>query len=492
MQHYLREESRNYMKKDFFYTLLLSLSNILFPIVTFPYASRILGPVGIGKVQMSSSFAQYFGLIAALGIPVYGMQEVAKRRHNKQALSTVFSELTTIYLVTSLIVSVIYLGIIFGVPYFQNNNMSLYLYSGILILFGFTSIDWLYLGLEEFKLVALRSILIKIISVILLFIFVKEATDYTGFLGIILFSIMGNNVLNLLLIQNRTGFRFQDIHLKQHLQPLLFIFATSIVTSMYTVLDTVLLGFLSDEYSVGLYTISTKLTKLALPFIISAGFIMIPKFAMYNNDNRMDDIQKLLNKSWHFIIHFSVPISIGLLILSPEFILAFSNKLFVSAASSMQILSPLPVLIGIGYFFAFQILLPMGKTREIFYSVLGGMFVFLVTNFLLVPELKDKGAAIANLLSEITVSGLYFYFIRKNAGFTIQWNLIVYSLLSTLLFLPIVLLIRYLQLSAITTLLVSVGLCAPSYFIIQLHIFKDRFLIDFLQPYYDTFINRNR
>ena len=479
------------MKKDFFYTLLLSLSNILFPILTFPYASRILGPVGIGKVQITSSFAQYFALIAALGIPVYGMQEIAKRKNNKEALTKVFSELTTIYLVTSFAVTIIYGCIIFGVPYFQS-NISLYAYSGVLILLGFTSIDWLYLGLEEFKLVALRSILIKVISVILLFSIVKEATDYTYFLGILLFSILGNNVLNLLLIQNRTGFRFQNLRLTQHLKPLFFIFATAIVTSMYTVLDTVLLGFLSDEYSVGLYTISTKLAKLSLPFIISAGFVLIPKFALFNHENKPEEIQRLLDKSWHFIIQFSIPISIGLLILSPEFIVAFSNHLFASATTSMRILSLLPVLVGIGYFFAFQVLLPMGKTKEIFFSVLGGMTIFLVANFLLVPELKDKGAAIANVLSEITVTGLYFYFIRKNASFTIQWNLVVYGLLSTSLFLPIVLLIRYWQLSAITTLLVSVGLCAPSYFIIQLHIFKDRFLIDFLQPYYDTFINRNR
>lgn len=477
------------MKKDFFYTLLLSLSNILFPILTFPYASRMLGPVGIGKVQMSSSFAQYFALIAALGIPVYGMQEIAKRRNNKEALTKVFSELTTIYLITSFAVTIMYGCIIWGVPYFQS-NISLYAYSGLLILLGFTSIDWLYLGLEEFKLVALRSILVKVISVILLFSIVKGAADYAYFLGILLFSILGNNVLNLLLIQNRTGLRFQNLRLTQHLRPLFFIFATAIVTSMYTVLDTVLLGFLSDEYSVGLYTISTKLAKLSLPFIISAGFVLIPKFALYNHENKPEEIQRLLDKSWHFIIQFSVPISIGLLILSPEFIVAFSNYLFVSATTSMQILSPLPVLIGIGYFFAFQILLPMGKTKEIFYSVLGGMFVFLIANFLLVPEFKDKGAAIANVLSEITVSALYFYFIQKIAGFRIHWNLILYAFVSTLLFLPIVLLIRNLQLSAMITLLVSVSICAPSYFIIQFYIFKDRFLPDFLQPYYEKLINK--
>jgi len=465
------------MKKNYFYNLLLSITNILFPIVSFPYASRILGPEGIGKVQMSSTLAQYFGLIAALGIPIYGMQEIARVRHDQKALSKVFSELFSIYFICSIAVTILYIFVISYFPYFRE-SYTLFLYAGMIVLLGFTTIDWFYSGLEEFKIIAIRSISVKIIALLLLYYLVRTPADYRYFLFITLFSMMGNNLIAVFYLHKRTQLTVRGLNLRKHLSPLFFIFSTTMAASMYTYLDTILLGFLSNNQAVGLYTASVKLTKIAIPFITAASFVLIPKFAIHTQQNNQKAHQELLHKSWHYIVFFSIPISVGLLVNAREFILVFSGAQFENATLAMQIMAFLPFFIGLGYFFAFQILVPMGKNKEMLYAVLVGMVVSLLLNFICIPYWQEKGAAIANLITEIVVSSVYLYFIQKTFSFKYNWHLMLQSLVCCVLFYPIAYLLRQMQFAHLVVLVVSIILSACSYFILQWLLFKDVFLLD--------------
>jgi len=468
------------MKKNYFYNLLLSVSNILFPILSFPYASRILGPEGIGKVQMSSTLAQYFGLIAALGIPIYGIQEIARAKHDKKALSKVFSELFSIYFICSILVSIIYFCVISFFPYFKENYL-LFQCAGFIVILGFSTVDWFYSGLEEFKVIALRSISVKIISIVLLYFFVKTPSDYINFLFITLFSMMGNNIIGILYLHKKTSLQLSGLKLKRHLSPLFFIFSTTMAASMYTYLDTVLLGFLSNNNAVGLYTASVKLTKIAIPFITAASFVLIPKFAIHTQQDNKQAQQDLLQKSWHYIVFFSIPISFGLLINAQEFILVFSGNKFNNAKYAMQIMSFLPFVIGLGYFFAFQVLVPMGKNKEMLYSVLVGMGVSLIMNFLFIPLWQEKGAALANIITEIVVTAIYLFFIKKYFTFKFNWNLIAKSVVSCVLFYPIVIVVRQMYLDSIVVLIISIIGSAITYFGIQYILFKDSFLLDIIK-----------
>jgi len=471
------------MKKNYFYNLLLSIANILFPILSFPYASRILGPVGIGKVQLVSSFAQYFALIAAMGIPIYGIQAIARNRHDAKKLATVFSELVSICFISSVLLSFVYLIIIFQFPFFRS-NIHLYCYGVILILLGFSSIDWFYSGLEEFRVIALRSVAIKVMSLFLLFLYVKNKDDYGMYLWLTIFSLLGNNIISMLMAGNRTGFIFKNLNLMQHIKPLMYILSTSIATSMYIVMDTVILGFLSDETAVGLYTAAIKLTKITVPFIISLGVVLIPKLTKFVSDNNMGEMQHLLDESFHFINFFSIPVVVGLMVLAPEFVVVFSGSGFASASTSMQILSLLPLLIGLGHFFTYQILLPAGKNRHIFLAVITGMLVGLLLNFILIPSLKEKGAAIANVSCELVIMALSFYFVKKQYAFKYKWDLLFKAIACSLPFLPIVLLIRLSEMNAIPILLTSFILCTSTYFCAQYFLFKDLFIFKMLDLIY--------
>jgi O-antigen/teichoic acid export membrane protein len=471
-----------FMKKNYFFNLLLSVSNILFPIISFPYVSKVIGPLGVGKVQFVSSYAQYFGLIAALGIPVYGVREIAKNKHDQVKLNHVFSELSVIYFFTSALLTVAYLIALVAFTYFHR-DMDLYLWSSLLIFLSFTSIDWFYEGLEQFKTVAIRSIIVRVFSLGLMFLLIRSGKDYYWYLLIIIFTSLTNNAINMLRLHKSVALTFSGLNIKRHLKPLFLIFSTTIATSMYTMLDTVLLGFLATAQSVGLYTAAVKLSKIALPIVTSLGMVLIPGLAKSLSLRDFSAAQLTLNKSFAFTAFFSIPIGFGLALLAPEFIVAFSSAKFLDATRAMQILAVLPLLIGYGYFFGFQILVPDGKDKQMLYSVLGGVVTGLVLNFTLVPSLKHVGAALANVISEMVVTGFFIYYVKKLYDFKFSYKPLISAVCSSLAFIPIVILIRNWHLNVYYMLIIAIPACGAVYFLLQKLLFKETLLNDTIQPF---------
>jgi O-antigen/teichoic acid export membrane protein len=462
------------MAKNYFYNLLLTLANLLFPILSFPYISRILGPEGIGKVQFVFSFAQYFAIIAGLGIPIYGMREIARYKDDKEGRSRVFSELIIIYILTSICLSVVYLVIIYMFPYFSKDR-DMYLAALLLILLGCSYMDWVYTGMEEFKSIALRSVLFKIIGLLLMFLFIKTAADYKFYLYLMLFSFLGNNILSIFLLNGKVRFIFSGLVVQKHIMPLLFILGTTVAVIMADT-DTVLLGFLSNTKVVGLYTAADKLTMISIPIVTSMGVILMPKITNDFADNNMIAIQDTLDQAFRFLMFLGVPIVFGLALLAPEFIALFSGKQFLEATNSMRLLSVLPLIIGFSRFLQYLILVPSGRNKEMFMCVIVGLITNLSLNFLLIPSLQQIGSSIANVSSEIVVTTFFFYFISKHFSFTYQWSLLVKAVVSALIFFPFIWFVRELSLPLIYMLTISVAGCAIAYVVIQLFLFKNNII----------------
>lgn len=465
------------MAKNYFYNLLLSIANLLFPMLSFPYVSRVLGPEGIGKVQFIFSFAQYFGLVASIGIPIYGMKEIARHKNDIVARSLVFSELIAIYLITSICLSSLYLAVIFIFPYFSADR-NMYLGASLMVLLGFSYIEWLYSGMEEFKSIALRSVAFKLIGLLLLYFFIKERGDFNLYLYIMMFSFLGNNILSFFLIRGKVKPMFSGLQLCRHIRPLLLILSTTLAASMYTDMDTVLLGFLSNDKTVGLYTAAVKLSKITLPFVTSMGVILMPKVAKDFAEKNLAEVQRTLDQTFRFLVFFAVPIVFGLALLAPEFISLFSGKEFLPATNSMRLLSLLPLIIGFGHLFLFLILVPAGRNKEMLFCVLGGVAVSLLLNVLLIPEFQEAGSSIANICSEIVVTLLYFYFIKKYFQFKYEWSLIFKAFLSALVFIPVIWFFREMAMPLVYTLTFAIVSCASIYVGIQLLLFKNSFVFD--------------
>ncbi len=470
------------MKKNFFYTVLLSIVNILFPVLSFPYAAHILGPAGIGKVQMVVSFAQQFAILAALGIPIYGIKETARFREDPLKLARVFTELTLIYFIASCLFFMVYLTVIYTFPFFEPARI-MYLYAGLIVFLAFSDCNWFYIGLEQFRAITLRSVIIKAISLFLLFTYVKTENDFIKYLGIMIFSILGNQLLSFFMIFRKTNFHFAGLDFRRHIRPIFYIFGASVASSIYTVLDTVLLGFLSTTQAVGLYTSAVKLIRITLPFVTAMGTILMPGIAKSFSVNDMGEIKKLLDSSFKFLTFFTLPVCVGIAILSPELIFIFSGKDFLEATVSMQILSLLPLLVGFGHFFHLQVLIPAGRNKEVFISMVAGVIVFLILNFLLVPMFSQTGAAIANIITEVVVTVCYFFFTRKYYTLHYDWKFFIQSFVSILPFLPVILLIRAWHTNMFVTVLSAIVTCTILYVSAHLFVFKNTFLLNFIRPF---------
>jgi O-antigen/teichoic acid export membrane protein len=466
------------MKKNYIYNLILSVFNILFPILSFPYASHTLGPVGIGKVQFISSFTQYFVMIASLGIPIYGSREIAKYKDDKVRQSKVFSELFGISFVMSTALTLIYLIVIIYFPFFKADK-GLYIIAATSIFFNFSSIDWLYIGLQEFKMITLRSVGVKLLSLGCLYLMVKSEGDVLIYLCLIIFSGLANSIINFMVVGKKIRFSFRQLNIKQHFSPMLLIFGMAIATSLYTILDVVLLGFLSDDKAVGLYTAAVKLTKIIIPFLTSMGAVLTPTIVKHFADRDYDEIQNLLNKTFHFTVFFAIPAVFGLALLAPEFIYIFSGKQFMEGVVSMQILAVLPLTIGFASIWGFLILNPSNKDKEVLYAVIAGMVTCVVLNVLLVPQLRDRGAALANVGTELIVLTGFIYYTNRSYKFVFSWNLLFKAILSAVVFIPAVYLIKLQTQNYVYTLVTSVFCCAILYFSIQFFVFKDQLVAQF-------------
>jgi O-antigen/teichoic acid export membrane protein len=466
------------LKKNLFFNLIFTLSNILFPILTFPYVSRVLGPSGIGKVQFVNSFVQYFVFLAALGIPIYGIREIAKVKDNVEDLKKTFSTLIAINIITSLSLLLVYFATVFFVPSLFG-DFEFYLVASLMLLVSFCSIDWFFSGIEQFKFIAFRSIVVKTIFLFLLYYFVLKETDTLAYLGIIIGSYFVNNFWNLISARNYLNFKNIGLNdFKKHFKPLLYIFSTVIAASIYSSLDVILLGFLKGFNDVGYYSSGAKFNKMCIPFLTAMSIVLLPQIASGFKEKNHVYIKSLLNESLEFVILLGVPMTIGLALLAPEIILLFSGDQFIPSILSMQISAPVVLIIGVSTIYSIQILTPASKDKENAIAAICGLFVSLILNFILIPYFGYLGATIANLMAEFTVMLFFIFFAQKVIKFHFNYKLFLSSLLISLFFIPIVFMVRnFMEVNKISTIILSIIFCGFWYISFQMVVLKNKFLL---------------
>jgi O-antigen/teichoic acid export membrane protein len=402
--------------KNIVFSSLQSIVTILFPLITFPYASRVLGPDGIGITNFAESFCRYFMLFAALGIPVYAVREISKVSKDKDKITKFFFEIFTINLITSSFVVGIYLLIISFFNKFDNYH-ELYVLGAFYIFINTFSIEWFYNGLSEFKYLAIRTLIVRIVSLVCLFLMVRTKDDVLWFFGLNVLVLLVNNILNFVYLKDKIHFSWQVLNLSKHLRPLMIIFFSSLAISLYSLLDTIILGFLKEDYFVGLYTLANKINKIPTTFILAVGAVFLPKLVMAYQDNDKKDFENLVQKSMQFIVVFSVPICFFILLSSKTLIILLAGNSFIEADWSLQLMTPLTFLIGFSYFFGMQVLLVVGEEKKLLLSVITGTILSIVLNFILIPIFADRGAAIANIVCETFVTILTGYFASKHIDF---------------------------------------------------------------------------
>lgn len=468
------------IKKNAAYNIVLSVSQVLFPVLVFPYVSRVLGPDGMGSIGFVESFTQYFVMLAALGIPVYGVREIARYKHDRKIRSTIFSEIVLIHILTTVILSLVYILIFTTIGQLHAYQRLFAISVGIMYVQVFT-IEWLFQGMEQFRIVTIRGVFSKLLSIILIYSFVRDENDVAVYYFIIFFSGLLAMLINVYYARDLVALSFSNLKIRQHLKPMLFIFSFGLIIHVYTVLDTVILGFIKGDTDVGYYTTAIKLSRVIIMVLTAVTVVTIPSLSKQFYDERHEQIKNLLSKSFSYVSLLSVPLVVGLILYAGEIITLFAGDRFMPATYALQIVAPTIAVIGYSNIFGMQILNPSNNEKFFFSAAVAGMVVSLVVNFALVPRFGFIGTSVAALAAELVVLVLLIRFTVRIIDFGADWRLPIKALVSSLVFVPIYYLIRHIDLSAVFALSLGMLFSAISYFAIQYWIWKNTLMLEIVE-----------
>ncbi|MGE7307312.1 flippase [Priestia megaterium] len=399
------------IKKNYLFNLIYQVLTMILPLVTVPYVSRVLNPDGVGTFAYTSSIVQYFILFGTLGISTYGVKQIAINRDDKKELSKTFVNIYCLQLILTSISLIIY--IIFVLLFFHEYKI-IALLQIIMLLSAVIQCSWFFSGLEEFKQIVIRNILVKIVSLIAVFIFVRKPDDlalYTVIMGFS--SLIGQLVMWFYIKEYVILIKVSFKSIFSHLRPTLVYFLPQLAIQVYFLLDKTMLGVISGTSEVGVYDYADKILKIALAIVTSLGVVMLPRMANTVASGNIEKAREYIISSLQFSTLLAVPIMFGIAGISKEFVPWFLGEEFKDSILVLTVLSPVILLMAWGGVLGTQFLIPFGKMKEYTISLYVGVVINILVNLMLIKPYGAIGAAVGTLCTECAVVLMQMVFITK-------------------------------------------------------------------------------
>ena len=468
------------VKYNFIMNAILTVAGIIFPLITFPYISRVLLVEGSGKVAFATSVVTYFTMFASLGIPTYGVRACAIVRDNKEKLSKTVQELLIISGGTTLLTYIVFGISLFVIPEFAQER-TLLLIVGLGIGLNTIRVQWLYNALEQYSYITTCSILFKVIGMILMFLLVKESSDYQIYGGVYVIASFGSYVLNFICLRKFVTFQKTGTYqFKQHLKHIMVFFAMSAGASIYLNLDVVMLRFLQSNEAVGYYNAGIKVKTVLVTCVTSLGTVLLPRLSYYIETADKKAFQLMVGKAFRFVFVAASAVTVYFSIFARESILLLSGEAFLPAVGPMMILMPTVLLIGLSNVTGIQILTPNGREREVMYSIWGGAILDFVLNLIVIPKFSANGAALSTLLAEGMVLLLQCWFLRDVLWSYIRqvqcWKIVIALAVASVMTIPVKI---WIDSGVFVTLLVSAIVFFGGYAVVLL-LLKEPFVSEIL------------
>ena len=468
------------VKYNFIMNAILTVAGIIFPLITFPYISRVLLVEGSGKVAFATSVVTYFTMFASLGIPTYGVRACAIVRDNKEKLSKTVQELLIISGGTTLLTYIVFGISLFVIPEFAQER-TLLLIVGLGIGLNTIGVQWLYNALEQYSYITTCSILFKVIGMILMFLLVKESSDYQIYGGVYVIASFGSYVLNFICLRKFVTFQKTGTYqFKQHLKHIMVFFAMSAGASIYLNLDVVMLRFLQSNEAVGYYNAGIKVKTVLVTCVTSLGTVLLQRLSYYIETADKKAFQLMVGKAFRFVFVAASAVTVYFSIFARESILLLSGEAFLPAVGPMMILMPTVLLIGLSNVTGIQILTPNGREREVMYSIWGGAILDFVLNLIVIPKFSANGAALSTLLAEGMVLLLQCWFLRDVLWSYIRqvqcWKIVIALAVASVMTIPVKI---WIDSGVFVTLLVSAIVFFGGYAVVLL-LLKEPFVSEIL------------
>ena len=283
-------------------------------------------------------------------------------------------------------------------------DVPLFLLLSASLFFNAIGVSWFYTAVEDFKYITVRSLLVRVCSVIALFIFVKTREDLLYYAAIQVMATVGNNVFNFIRLRKYICWDMSclsGLQFKKHLQVSLRLFVLNLIVSLYVILDSVMLGFLKDDAAVGYYAGAMRMTKIVLGIVTSLGVVLLPRFSNLLSTGKRGEFINLGNKAISFTLAMVLPMTVGLILLAQPIILLFCGESYEPSILTLQILAPIIIFIGFSGLLGMQVLYPLGYEKLVIRATLLGAILNITLNLLLIPRYSQYGAAVATFADGI-------------------------------------------------------------------------------------------
>ena len=463
---------------------------MLFPLITGIYVARVLLPESVGEVAYAQNIVQYFVILSYLGIPTYGMREVAKYRDDKEQLNRIYTELFIINLISTVIFFSIYMGMILAVPSFRENFLLFFVVGGLIAL-NTLNINWLFSGLEEFQFVSIRNIIFKGISFLLLIFLVNSSDDYLIYAAITVIGTAGNYIINIIYAPKFVHFTKEGLHLKRHMKPILYLVAVNLAIEIYMLIDVTMLGIMCEKTNVAYYSYGNKVYKILLQVVNSFTMVVVPRLSLFHKKGNIQDFNNLVTKTLTVIIILSVPMIVGIWCTADSVVYVMYGESYRSSGLVLKMLSFLLLISPIGYLLGSRMLLITKQEKKMLFSVAMGAIVNVCFNYFLIKSFAEYGAAAASVISGTVEMVIYFYLGRKCYKLGRFYKSAVKILVSSGIMAAVILLLSMIKINIMVSVFVQIGAGILVYFV-ALSLMKEETINKYNKKFIEKIFKRKR
>ena len=402
------------IKFNFLMNVILTASSFVFPLITTAYVYRVLGAAYNGSVSVAIGIITTFGMFASLGIPNYGIRACAQVRDNKEELSKTTQELFVLNLLCTGITYIAFFVSLAIIPQFAEKR-ELLLINSLSLILNAIGVNWFYSALEQYSYITVRSLIVKTISLLLIFLLVQKQEDYLIYTAITVLATGGSNIFNFFHLRKFISMKpVSHLDLKKHIKPVFFFFASAVASSIYTTLDTVLLGFLAGDVQVTYYQTGVKIKNVLIPLVSSLGAVLLPRLSYYIKQGQHKEFKDITLKALNFILILASGVVVYFILFAKEAVLVLGgSKEYLGAVLPMQIVMISVWFIGFSYVTGLQVLIPMGKEKEMLISYAVASVINITSNLILIPHFKAVGTAVSTCLAELSVLIIQYMFLRE-------------------------------------------------------------------------------
>lgn len=392
----------------------------IFPLITTVYVSRTLLPEDLGAITYANTIVSYFVILASLGIPNYGIKAIAQNSDSSEGRNSVYSELFLLNLVSTSFFILLYFCLVNNFQYFFARR-TLFNIMGSMLVLNIFNIDWLFQGMEKYGIIALRGTIVRMLSFVLVLLFVKNQEDFLNYAIILCIGLAGNYILNVINSRKYVKFTFKHLNIKKHLKPVLILLASSIATEIYMMLDTVMIEYFKGEASVAYYSNAMKLVRTLYTLVIALVATFYPRISYFISHKDYERSNKLLRNGVEIVTTIAIPCSVGLFFGADHIVNVLYGDQYVSTIPILKVLGWLLIIFVFAYLLGHIVLMATGNEKSILRATICGAVTNAILNGMLIPKFGGVGAALASVSAELMVTSILI--IQGSKSYTLHLNM---------------------------------------------------------------------